>query len=129
MKPEKGRRRDILREKEQDGRMSPDKGEAAGAAWEGADLERPIEGENPETDSPNEARHWVAVYSNLVELEQNLLDLLARMIPNMPRDAQREAEETNLPVLGSQIERFRHRLHYWSKRRTELEKGPDSAPE
>ena len=40
----------------------------------------------------------------------------------MPADAQREAEETNLPVLASQVERFRHRLHYWSKRRKELEK-------
>ncbi len=125
MKPEKGRRRDFPRTKEQDGGMASLKGEAADAAWEGADLERPIKGENPKTDSPNEARHWVAVYSNLVELEQNLLDLLARMIPNMPRDAQREAEETNLPVLVSQIERFRHRLRYWSKRRTELEKGPE----
>ena len=125
MKPGKGKGRDILRKKDQDGYMAPEKGEAAKSAWEGADLERPIEGENPETDSPNEARHWVAVYSNLVELEQKLLDLLARMIPNMPRDAQREAEETNLPVLASQIERFRHRLEYWSKRRTKLEKGPE----
>ena len=48
--------------------------------------------------------------------------MLARMIPRMPADAQREAEETNLPVLASQVERFRHRLQFWSKRRKELEK-------
>jgi hypothetical protein len=104
--------------------MASSKEEAAGAAWEGADLERAIPGENPETDSLEEARHWIAVYSKLVELEQSLLDVLAQMIPSMPHDAQREAQETNLPVLASQVERFRHRLHYWSKRRSELESGP-----
>jgi len=40
----------------------------------------------------------------------------------MPGEAQREAEQTNLPVLASQVERFRHRLDYWSKRQRELEK-------
>ena len=55
--------------------------EAAGAVWEGADLERPIPGENPESDSLEEARRWVSVYSHLVKLEQDLLDVLAGMIP------------------------------------------------
>lgn len=99
------------------------RGEAAGAAWEGADLERPITGEDPETGSLTEARRWVVVYSHLVELEQQLLDDLAAMIPRMPSEAQKEAEATNLPVLTSQFERFRHRLDYWSKRRAALEKG------
>ncbi|HKC18589.1 MAG TPA: hypothetical protein VKE27_03065, partial [Candidatus Dormibacteraeota bacterium] len=99
------------------------KQEAAGAAWEGADLERPIVGENPDTESLEDARHWVAVYSHLVKLEQELLDMMAGTIPKMPDDARREAEETNLPVLASQTERFRHRLEFWSKRRAELEDG------
>lgn len=104
-----------------DARMASDQEGAAGAAWEGADLERPIEGENPDSDSVEEARRWVAVYSHLVKLEQDLMDLMASMIANMPGEAQKEAEQTNLPVLASQVERFRHRLSYWSKRRAELE--------
>jgi hypothetical protein len=95
--------------------------EAAGAAWEGAELERPITGEDPKSESLDEARRWVSVYSHLVNLEQELFDVLARMIPNMPGEAQREAEQTNLPVLASQVERFRHRLDYWVKRKRELE--------
>jgi hypothetical protein len=95
--------------------------EAGGAAWEGAELERPILGENPESDSLEEARRWVSVYSHLLKLEQDLLDVLAGMIPTMPGEAQKEAEQTNLPVLASQVERFRHRLEFWSKRRAELE--------
>jgi len=98
------------------------KEEAAGAAWEGADLNRPIRGEDPESESLAEARRWVGVYRHLVKLEQELFDMLARMIPTMPREAQREAEATNLPVLASQVERFRHRLDYWIQRQRELER-------
>jgi len=101
--------------------MASRKEEAAGAAWEGADLERPLSGEDPETDSLAEARRWVAVYHHLVNLEQELFDLLARMIPTMPQEAQKEAELTNLPVRASRVERFRHRLDYWTTRRDELE--------
>jgi len=107
--------------KEHSERMASRREEAAGAAWEGADLDRPILGENPESDSLDEARRWVAVYSHLVKLEEELLDLLAGAIPKMPDAAQREAENTNLPVLASQVERFRHRLDYWIKRKTALE--------
>lgn len=101
--------------------MASSQPEAVGAAWEGADLERPIAGENPESESLEEARRWVGVYSHLVKLEQELMDLMAAMITKMPDEARREAEQTNLPVLASQAERFRHRLYFWSRRRAELE--------
>ena len=91
------------------------------AAWDGADLERPIEGEDPESASFHDAQRWVAVYRHLVNLEQELFDVMARMIPSMPADAQKEAEDTNLPVIASQVERFRHRLDFWTKRRDELD--------
>jgi hypothetical protein len=100
--------------------MASRRQEAAGAAWEGADLGRPIQGENPESRSLEEAHRWIGVYHHLVNLEQELFDLLARMIPSMPSEAQKEAEQTNLPVLASQVERFRHRLDFWQKRRDEL---------
>jgi len=111
-------------EKDDDVPMASKKEEAAGAAWEGADLERPISGEDPESRSLAEARRWIAVYRHLVKLEQELFDMLARMIPTMPQEAQREAEATNLPVIASQVERFRHRLDYWVKREQELQNNP-----
>ena len=100
--------------------MASRKEEAAEAAWAGADLDRPISGEDPKSDSLPEARRWILVYRHLVKLEQDLFDMLAKMIPTMPKEAQREAEETNLPVLASQVERFRHRLDYWVNREREL---------
>jgi hypothetical protein len=121
---------DFFAQKDDDVDMASKREEAAEAAWEGADLERPLSGEDPESDSLAEARHWVTVYSHLVNLEQQLFDLLAKLIPSMPREAQREAEETNLPVLASQVERFRHRLDYWVRREQELreqrQQGPNS---
>jgi len=104
--------------------MASRKEEAAGAARRGADLERPMSGEDPLTGSLEEARRWVAVYRHLVRLEQELLESLARVIPNMPGAAQREAEETNLPVLTTQLERFTYRLELWRARVHELENHP-----
>ncbi|HKW59224.1 MAG TPA: hypothetical protein VJR46_05675 [Candidatus Dormibacteraeota bacterium] len=101
--------------------MASRKEEAAGAAWQGADLDRPLPGEDPDSGSLAEAQRWLAVYHHLVHLEQELLDTLARMIPSMPDAAQKEAEATNLPVLAAQAERFRRRLAFWQRRRDELE--------
>ncbi len=115
-------RSDLLGDKAHNRDMASNQEEAAGAAWEGADLERPIVGEDPQSQSLDDARHWAGVYRHLVNLEQQLFDVLARMIPTMPNEAQREAEQTNLPVLATQVERFRHRLDYWVKRQRDLER-------
>jgi len=100
--------------------------EAAGAAGAGADLDRPIAGEDPAADSLDEAERWIRIYHHLLSLEQDLFDRLAMHLPSMPLAAQREAEETNLPVLMATLERFRHRLAFWQRRREELQtRGPD----
>jgi hypothetical protein len=104
--------------------MASGREEAGGAVWDGADLDRPISGEDPESESLADARRWIAVYGHLVKLEQELFDLFAGMIPSMPREAQLEAERTNLPLLASQVERFRHRLEFWVKRQDELTHNP-----
>lgn len=92
-----------------------------------ANEDAPMPGEDPSTVSLREARRWVAVYSQLNNLEQELFDVLARLIPAMPAEARKEAEQTNLPVIASQVERFRRRLELWQKRRDELErKGPEA---
>jgi hypothetical protein len=124
MSADEQQHRDFHAPKAHDDSMASDQEEeAAGAAWEGADLERPLEGENPESGSLEEARRWVTAYSHLVKLEQDLMDLMASMITKMPEEARKEAEDVNLPLLAAQLERFRHRLSFWSKRRAELEQG------
>src|SRR5207253_2700779 len=115
-------------------------GEAAGSGWDrGRDLpggsaaprgaRSPADGWHPGRGPLRVGRRrcgaarpvWVTVYSHLVKLETELLDVLAGTIAKMPSEAQREAEQTNLPVLASQVERFRHRLEYWVGRKNLLE--------
>jgi hypothetical protein len=91
------------------------------AARKGADPHRTIDGEDPNAQSPEAARQWLRAYAELFELEADMLDLLAERLPRMSDEARREAEETNLPVIVSQFERFRHRLNFWRKRRNQLE--------
>jgi hypothetical protein len=50
----------------------------------------------------------------------------------MSDEARHEAEETNLPVIVTQMERFRYRLEFWRQRKQELGvpdgKAVDSPP-
>jgi hypothetical protein len=86
------------------------------AARRGADTERPIEGEDPTIYSPEVNRRWQAAYSELLHLETGLLHFLSEQVPRMSADAQREAQLTNLPLIESQVERFRQRLEFWRQR-------------
>ena len=94
------------------------------AARKGGDAERPMEGEDPKAQAPESIRRWLRAYAELEALESELLDVLAARAANMGKDALHEAEETNLPVLLSQLERFRKRGEYWRQRAFELETRP-----
>jgi hypothetical protein len=91
------------------------------AARKGADPHRTIDGEDPSAHSPFVVSQWLKAYSELLELESDLLDLLAARLPLLSDEARREAEDTNLPVIVSQLERFRHRRNFWRKRKDQLE--------
>jgi len=100
--------------------------DAIEAAQKGADLHRTIDGEDPDTKSPDSIRQWLKTYAELLALEADLLDMLAERLPGMSNGARREAEDTNLPVIVSQLERFRYRLDFWKKRKEELDPKADS---
>ena len=96
------------------------------AAKKGGDLNRPIDGEDPNAQSRDAVRRWLRAYAELESLETELLDLLAERIARMSEDARHEASETNLPVLISQLERFRKRRDYWRQRQQQLWDSRDS---
>ena len=93
------------------------------AARKGGDAERPIDGEDPSAQAPDVVRQWLRAYAELEGLESELLDVLAARAAHMSKEAVQEAEATNLPVLLSQLERFRKRGDYWRQRARELESG------
>ena len=96
------------------------------AARKGGDFNRPIDGEDPNARSRSAVRRWLRAYAELESLETELLDLLAERIAQMSDDARHEASETNLPVLISQLERFRKRRDYWRQRQQQLGDSRDS---
>ena len=100
--------------------MQADQSRATEAARKGADPHRLMDGEDPGTQSAQSAHHWLKAYAELLELEADLLDMIAERMPGMSDEARHEAEETNLPVIVTQMERFRYRLEFWRQRKQEL---------
>lgn len=92
------------------------------AARKGGDLTRPIAGEDPDARAPETALRWWKVYGELERLETALVDFFAAQAAEMSPEARREALETNLPILLSQLERFQARHAYWRQRALDLEK-------
>ena len=77
----------------------------------------------PGEASPETAHHWIYVYTQLTILESHLISEARELIPTLSRSARKEAELTNLPLLESQLRRFRHRQQLWQQRLDELEKA------
>lgn len=102
------------------GPMQADQSGAAETARKGADPHRLMDGEDPGTQSAQTAHQWLKAYAELLELEADLLDTIAERMPGMSDEARHETEEANLPVIVTQIERFRQRLEFWRQRKQEL---------
>jgi hypothetical protein len=111
--------------------MQADQSGATEAARKGADPHRLMDGEDPSTQSAQTAHQWLKAYAELLELQADLLDMIAERMPSMCGEARHEAEETNLPVIVTQMERFRFRLEFWRQRKQELggsDGNPDDPP-
>ncbi|MBV9100305.1 MAG: hypothetical protein JO198_04590 [Candidatus Dormibacteraeota bacterium] len=86
------------------------------------DRDVPLNGENPVGESSlDEARLWRRIYREVVELEESVLNTIVEHLPLMSREARTEAETTNVPLIRGQLDRFRHRLHLWEARASQLE--------
>lgn len=85
------------------------------------DPNRLLEGEDPSTPHPEEARHWVAVYSELLTFKEKTISSAQRNADRMSMsEARQEAEETDLTALEAELDRLRKRLNFWERRRREL---------
>jgi hypothetical protein len=86
------------------------------------DEERLARGEDPATSSPREARRWISVYTELVEMETTLIKSLKARIQSMSDEARQITEQTNLPELEKDADRFRSRLAFWRQRLAQIER-------
>ena len=92
--------------------------EQAGA--EGADPDRLLDGEDPETLQIHDADHWIRVYKDLLAFKRQLLATANEIVPDLADAAREEVGKTDLIAMDSEARKFQRRLNYWTERRDEL---------
>lgn len=87
-------------------------------------LASPLEdGEDLDSAEIEDADHWVAVYSELVEFKQELLREIDRQALEIRR-TDPEFVPSNRRAFVLELQRLQLHLQYWSGRRQELRKRP-----
>lgn len=71
---------------------------------------------DPESASLEQALFWKNIYTEIVTMEEAVLDSIHQLMADQSPQAQREVELTNVPVVVAQVDRFRSRLHLWESR-------------
>jgi hypothetical protein len=101
-------------------RIESDEKRPEESAKDAVDPKRLLEGEDPSTPHPQDARHWVEVYSQLLTFKEQTLAGTERNLEKMPAPEARDEAETDVTVLEAERERLRQRLDFWEKRHREL---------
>ncbi|TMF84557.1 MAG: hypothetical protein E6I08_15735 [Chloroflexi bacterium] len=92
------------------------------AAARGGDCNQAMDGEgDPRTAPLQQARYWKQVYSEILAMEEKVMERIQELMAKQSAQARREVELTNVPVVAAQAERFRRRLGFWARRVSELE--------
>ena len=92
------------------------------AAIRGGDWSRPMDGEGVPADaSLKQALYWRQIYTDILAMEEKVLDRIRKLMAKQSEAGRREVELTNVPVVVAQAEKFRQRLGYWEARIQQLE--------
>jgi hypothetical protein len=91
------------------------------AAMRGGDWTQTMDGEGAPADSTLEhALYWRQIYTEILTMEEKVLDRIRQLMNKQSDEVRREVELTNVPVVVAQAERFRQRLGYWDARIAQL---------
>lgn len=80
----------------------------------------PLEGEDLATLHWEDARHWMAVYADLIRFKVGLLARVQRELPKLPLVAQKSAS-VDLAIIEGQMDGYQLRLDLWYRRLWELQ--------
>ena len=83
--------------------------------------DRLLEGENPTTMFKQDARHWIAVYRQMISFKDGLLSRMQTHVKTLPPAGRRDVMENDVGVLVMQLSRYQRRLEFWYSRQWELE--------
>ena len=91
------------------------------AAVRGGDWTQAMDGEGVPGLAPiAQALYWRQIYTEILSMEEKVLERIRELMALQSDEARREVELTNVPVVVAQAERFRQRLGYWEARVHEL---------
>src|ERR1700694_2535200 len=84
------------------------------AAIRGGDDSVGMDGEaDLATASLEEAVFWRDIYTEILTMEESVLERIGQLMARQAPQARREVELTNVPVVAAQAARFRARLGFW----------------
>jgi hypothetical protein len=106
------------------GITGPEPADSADAALDAVEPDRLLPGEDESSTHPDDALHWMKVYTELLEFKRSLLTVTEVKLVTMEGAARAEVEETDLKVLLAEAERMDRRLHYWEERAGASREGP-----
>ena len=81
---------------------------------------RPLEGEDISTNRWEDARHWMSIYSDLLEFKRGILGRMERDLPGLHSTAQKAAV-VDLQIIETQMLGYQQRLDLWFARIWELQ--------
>ena len=95
------------------------------AAVRGGDWSQAMAGEGiPAEATLEHALYWRQIYTEILTMEEKVLDRIRQLMNTQSDEVRREVELTNVPVVVAQAERFRQRLGYWDERVAQLNGHP-----
>jgi DNA-binding response OmpR family regulator len=82
--------------------------------------DRLLEGEDPESLRPQDTRHWISVYREMIAFKDDLLERVTGDLAHVSAAAKTDLNE-DIMLIDSQLQRYRRRLDYWVQRQLDLE--------
>ena len=79
-----------------------------------------MEGEDPRTQHVEDARHWVSIYTQMLEFKERLLTRVDEEARGLPPPARDFVKADDIPMLEAERDRVHHRLVFWRRRHWEL---------
>jgi hypothetical protein len=68
---------------------------------------------DPATATLEQALFWRNIYTEILTMEEAVLDRIRQLMDSQSPEARHEVELTNVPVVVAQVERFRVRQEIW----------------
>lgn len=94
------------------------------AASRGGDPDQLMDGEaDLDTASIEQALFWSKVYAEILAMEEKVLARVKELMAAETPRVRREVQLTNVPVIFSQVERFRQRHEFWNAKVEELQRA------